>query len=133
MIFAVSFEIIIQRAVGNESCYPMKNTLIITALSSRSRSVNQIKLYVFIIGGSTSSVTITINVSGILGILIVIAAISFMIYNKYSGNTNIEVQVEEPFQLQNLIDQIRQTTLLDRCYKGNPEEEEEEEEEEKEE
>jgi hypothetical protein len=24
MIFAVSFEIIIQRAVGNESCYPMK-------------------------------------------------------------------------------------------------------------
>jgi hypothetical protein len=27
MIFAVSFEIIIQRAVGNESCYPMKNTL----------------------------------------------------------------------------------------------------------
>jgi hypothetical protein len=30
MIFAVSLEIIIQRAVGNESCYPMKNTLIIT-------------------------------------------------------------------------------------------------------
>jgi hypothetical protein len=30
MIFAVSFEVIIQRAVGNESCYPMKNTLIIT-------------------------------------------------------------------------------------------------------
>jgi hypothetical protein len=31
MIFAVSFEItpIIQGAVGNESCYPMKNTLII--------------------------------------------------------------------------------------------------------
>jgi hypothetical protein len=28
MRFAVSFEIIIQRAVGNESCYPMKNTLI---------------------------------------------------------------------------------------------------------
>jgi hypothetical protein len=26
MIFAVSFEIIIQRAVGNEYCYPMKNT-----------------------------------------------------------------------------------------------------------
>jgi hypothetical protein len=30
MTFAMSFEIIIQRAVGNESCYPMKNTLIIT-------------------------------------------------------------------------------------------------------
>jgi hypothetical protein len=26
MIFAVSFEIIVQRAVGNESYYPMKNT-----------------------------------------------------------------------------------------------------------
>jgi hypothetical protein len=24
MVFEVSFEIIIQRAVGNESCYPMK-------------------------------------------------------------------------------------------------------------
>jgi hypothetical protein len=30
MIFAVSFEIIIQRAVGNEPCYLIKNTLIIT-------------------------------------------------------------------------------------------------------
>jgi hypothetical protein len=37
MIFAVSFEIIIQWAVGNESCYPMKNALIITVLSNRSR------------------------------------------------------------------------------------------------
>jgi hypothetical protein len=37
MIFAVSFEIIIQQAVGNESCYPMKNTLIIIVLSNRSR------------------------------------------------------------------------------------------------
>jgi hypothetical protein len=37
MIFAVSFEIIIQRAVSNESCYPMKNTLIITVLSNISR------------------------------------------------------------------------------------------------
>jgi hypothetical protein len=37
MIFAVSFEIIIQRAVGYESCYPIKNTLIITVLSNRSR------------------------------------------------------------------------------------------------
>jgi hypothetical protein len=34
MIFAVSFEIISQWAVGNESCYPMKNTvIIITELS----------------------------------------------------------------------------------------------------
>jgi Na+-translocating ferredoxin:NAD+ oxidoreductase RnfD subunit len=38
MIFALSFEIIIQRAVGNESCYPMKNTLIITLLSNRLNS-----------------------------------------------------------------------------------------------
>jgi hypothetical protein len=37
MIFAVSFEIIIQRAVGNECCYLMKNTLKITVLSNRSR------------------------------------------------------------------------------------------------
>jgi hypothetical protein len=37
MIFAVSFEIIIQRAVDNESCHTMKNTLIITVLSNRSR------------------------------------------------------------------------------------------------
>jgi hypothetical protein len=29
MIFAVSFEIIIQRAVGNESCYPMKIIILI--------------------------------------------------------------------------------------------------------
>jgi hypothetical protein len=29
MVFAVSFEIIIQRAVGNESCYPKIKTLII--------------------------------------------------------------------------------------------------------
>jgi hypothetical protein len=29
MIFAVSFEIINHQAVVNESCYPMKNTLII--------------------------------------------------------------------------------------------------------
>jgi hypothetical protein len=35
MIFAVSFEIIIQQAVGNESCYPMKNTLTITVLSNK--------------------------------------------------------------------------------------------------
>jgi hypothetical protein len=34
MIFAVNFEIIIQRAMANESCYPMKNTLIITVLSN---------------------------------------------------------------------------------------------------
>jgi hypothetical protein len=39
MIFAVSFEIIIQGAVGNESCYPMENTLIITVLSNRSREI----------------------------------------------------------------------------------------------
>jgi hypothetical protein len=37
MIFAVLKLHIIKQAVGNESCYPMKNTLIITALSSRSR------------------------------------------------------------------------------------------------
>jgi DUF1680 family protein len=37
MIFTVSFGIIIQRAVGNESCYPMKSTLIITVLSNMSR------------------------------------------------------------------------------------------------
>jgi hypothetical protein len=30
VIFAVIFEIIIQRAVGDELCYLMKNTLIIT-------------------------------------------------------------------------------------------------------
>jgi hypothetical protein len=30
MIFAVSFETIIQGAVDNESCYPMKNILIMT-------------------------------------------------------------------------------------------------------
>jgi hypothetical protein len=36
LTFAVSFEIIIQRAVGNESCYTIKNTLIITVLSNRS-------------------------------------------------------------------------------------------------
>jgi hypothetical protein len=41
MIFAVSFEIIIQRAVSNESFYPMKNTLIIiTVLFNRSRKIN---------------------------------------------------------------------------------------------
>jgi hypothetical protein len=97
-------------------------------------SVNQIKLYVFIIGHSTF-VTVTINVSGILGTLLGIAAILFMIYNKYIANTNNEVQVEEsaPFQLQNLIDQIRQTTLFDSCYKGEEEEEGKEEEEEEEE
>jgi hypothetical protein len=43
MIFAVSFEIIIQQAVGSESCYPMKNTLIITVLSNKSR-----EKYIFI-------------------------------------------------------------------------------------
>jgi hypothetical protein len=32
MIFPVSFEVIIQRAVGGEPCYLMKNTLIITVL-----------------------------------------------------------------------------------------------------
>jgi hypothetical protein len=37
MIFAVSFEIIIQQAVGKESRYPMKNSLISTVLSNRSR------------------------------------------------------------------------------------------------
>jgi hypothetical protein len=37
MIFAVNYEIIIQRALDNESCYPMKNTLIVTVLSNRSR------------------------------------------------------------------------------------------------
>jgi hypothetical protein len=58
-----------------------------------------------------------------------------MIYNKYIANTNNEVQVEEsePFQLQNLIDQIRQTTLFDSCYKGEEEGKEEEEEKEEEE
>jgi hypothetical protein len=75
-------------------------------------------------GDSTSFVTVTINVSGILGILIVIAAILFMIYNKYTTNTNIQVQIQveesEPFQLQNIINQIRQTSLLDRCCKGEP-------------
>jgi hypothetical protein len=42
MIFAVSFEIIIQRAVGNESCYqcyPMKNTLIITPIGVENSSL----------------------------------------------------------------------------------------------
>jgi hypothetical protein len=33
----MSFEIIIQRVVGNESCYRVKNTLIMTVLSNRSR------------------------------------------------------------------------------------------------
>jgi hypothetical protein len=39
VIFAVSFEItpIIQGAVGNESCYPKKNTLIITLLYNKSK------------------------------------------------------------------------------------------------
>jgi hypothetical protein len=37
VIFAVIFEIIDQRVVGNESCYPMKNALIIRVLSNRSR------------------------------------------------------------------------------------------------
>jgi hypothetical protein len=37
MILAVSFEIIIQQAVGNEWCDLMKNTLKITVLSNRSR------------------------------------------------------------------------------------------------
>jgi hypothetical protein len=44
MIFAMSFEIIIQRAVGNESCNPMKNTLIITVLSNRNRKNNLLNL-----------------------------------------------------------------------------------------
>jgi hypothetical protein len=35
-----SFEIIIQLAVGNKSCYLMKNTLIITVLPNRSRKNN---------------------------------------------------------------------------------------------
>jgi hypothetical protein len=39
MIFGVSFEIIIQRAVGNEPCYLTKNTLIITVLYNRSRKL----------------------------------------------------------------------------------------------
>jgi hypothetical protein len=39
IIFAVSFEIIIERAVGNESCYSIKNTLIITVLSNGSRNI----------------------------------------------------------------------------------------------
>jgi hypothetical protein len=47
-----------------------------------------------------------------------------MIYNKYTTNTNIQVQIQveesEPFQLQNIINQIRQTSLLDRCCKGEP-------------
>jgi hypothetical protein len=37
MIFAMTIEIIIQRAVGNDSCYPMKNNLFITVLANRSR------------------------------------------------------------------------------------------------
>jgi hypothetical protein len=37
MIFTVSFEIIIQRPVGNESCYLLKSTLIIRILCNRSR------------------------------------------------------------------------------------------------
>jgi hypothetical protein len=36
-MFAVSFEIIFQRDLDNESCYPMKKTLIITVLSNRIR------------------------------------------------------------------------------------------------
>jgi hypothetical protein len=39
IIFAVSFEIIIQRAGDNESCYPMKNILIITVFRSRKKSI----------------------------------------------------------------------------------------------
>jgi hypothetical protein len=39
IIFAVSFEIIIERAVGNESCYSIQNTLIITVLSNGSRNI----------------------------------------------------------------------------------------------
>jgi hypothetical protein len=41
--FAVSFEIIIQRAVGNEPCYVIKNTLIITILYNWSLK----KIYLF--------------------------------------------------------------------------------------
>jgi hypothetical protein len=37
MTFAVSFEIIIQRTMGNEPYYLMKNTLITTVLYNRSR------------------------------------------------------------------------------------------------
>jgi hypothetical protein len=37
VIFTVIFEIIIQRAVGDELCYLMKNTLIITVFYNRSR------------------------------------------------------------------------------------------------
>jgi hypothetical protein len=43
VIFAVSFEIIIHRAVGNDSCYQMKNTLIITVLSNIiKKKINEI-------------------------------------------------------------------------------------------
>jgi hypothetical protein len=37
VIFAVNFEVIILRTVGNEFCYPMKGSSIIMVLSSRSR------------------------------------------------------------------------------------------------
>jgi hypothetical protein len=40
MILTVNFEIIIQRAVGNEPCYRIKHTLIITILYNRSRKSN---------------------------------------------------------------------------------------------
>jgi hypothetical protein len=44
MIF---FEITIQRAVGDEPCYLMKNTLIITLLYNKSRKTN----FIFFIQG----------------------------------------------------------------------------------
>jgi hypothetical protein len=48
MIFAVSFEIIIQRAVGNESCYPMKNTLIITVPIRVGTVIIKVFFHIFI-------------------------------------------------------------------------------------
>jgi hypothetical protein len=56
IIFPVSFEIMIQRAVGNESCYSIKNTLIIKVLSKRRRKHDLLKLFsiiftkIFLIG-----------------------------------------------------------------------------------
>jgi hypothetical protein len=55
LIFAVNFEIIIQWAVGNESCYAMKNTLIITVLSNRSRKTHRYGLVQTYINSDTEN------------------------------------------------------------------------------
>jgi hypothetical protein len=46
-IFAMSFEIIIQRGVANEPYYVIKNTLIITVLYNRSRKNTLLLLLLF--------------------------------------------------------------------------------------